>query len=93
MVDSQSLTRVLRPGVTFVAGRDSATARLLIDTARDLGLSTKEVRTVSDGYLVPSEVADHIFNGAAGKPAEPPKKPARKTRKTKPVTTPEETTP
>ena len=83
------MTRLLRPGLTFVSGRDGATARLLIETAERLGLPARVVRTVSDGYLVPDELWDTIANPAPAAPSASVTAP-KKRRKPK---TPAPTTP
>jgi len=44
----------------FYGPRSRENARLLLDTAKDLGLGPAVVRTQVGGYLVPEEVVDKI---------------------------------
>lgn len=44
----------------FYGPRSRANARLLIDTAKALGLSTRVVKTQMGGYSVPVEIIDAI---------------------------------
>lgn len=60
---------------TFVAGRSRENAILLLAATKDLGLSPQVVRTTTNGYLVPEQVAKQAF-GKPEKKAEP--KPAPK---------------
>jgi hypothetical protein len=45
-------------GETFVWGRDSKTARALLDAAARVGIDPQTVRTTRDGYIVPDAVWD-----------------------------------
>jgi hypothetical protein len=44
----------------FVSGRSAAQARRLLDAAKDLDLDPRLVRTTDGGYIVPSEIVDHL---------------------------------
>lgn len=48
----------LPPEHTFVFGKDQATARALLDAARQLGLDTGVVLTADNGFVVPTAVWD-----------------------------------
>lgn len=47
-------------GATFVGGRSKENARALLRAADRAGVGRERVKTVSDGYLVPNEVADAL---------------------------------
>lgn len=49
---------MIRRGQTFIGGRSQHMARSLLDAAERLGADPRVVRTVGDGYIVPTEVAD-----------------------------------
>lgn len=53
----------------FVGGRSADTAVLLLAAAEELGLDPSVVRTTSDGYLVPAEVAKKVGGDSEEKPA------------------------
>lgn len=48
-------------GETFVQGKDSDTARALLDAAAALELDPIVVRTVAHGFIVPSPVYDRVL--------------------------------
>lgn len=50
----------LRPGWTFVNGKNPETARALLAAADRAGVSQDLVRTTHTGYTVPDEVADAL---------------------------------
>lgn len=64
-----------------IEGRSRDTAVLLLAAAEDLGLDPSVVRTTTNGYVVPEEVAKKADGGdkAPAKKAAAKKAPAKKT--------------
>lgn len=55
----------------FYGPRSRENARLLLDTAKEIGVHPREIRTQVGGYLVPEAVVDHI-NATLPDPEEHP---------------------
>lgn len=52
-------------GETFVAGKDQATARALLDACAALGMQAWNVRTGAHGFVVPNAVYDRYASDQA----------------------------
>lgn len=62
---------MMQPGETFLWGRDSATARVLLAAAEEVGLDAYVVRTTDTGFIVPDAVANQAAERLAAEPAPP----------------------
>lgn len=61
----------MRPGTTFVQGKDQATARVLLNAADKVGLPAYVVKTAAHGFIVPDAVWDAVENTPNPTPIEP----------------------